>query len=328
VSLSQDELIHGSRDRPGGAAGPVADVDYRIAQRAALLVRGADRRDLGRRGAGDRGAPRRRQRDGAQTGAPVAGSVREPPLPERSRVDHHEQTISVGRRLGDLQQRCLSPAELRTTSTVARFNNSGTQVTVVVLQNTADNLVAGTLWFWNTAGGLAGSWPFSIAAHGTLTLNAATVVPSTGGTITVSNDGRHGDLSGKAVAVEPATGFTFDTPLVLAEIAQYLSRWNLHARSWLARRQACGRRLQRPGAARWHGRHVPDDSPSGAPARRGLVSIVGDGRDHRLIQEPVLTKLSAGREVLTCTVENATSPAPPRAGRTDAGWSVTYESED
>ncbi len=35
-----------------------------------------------------------------------------------------------------------------------------------------------------------------------------------GGSVTVSNDGRYGDLSGKAVAVEPATGFSFDTPMV------------------------------------------------------------------------------------------------------------------
>jgi hypothetical protein len=29
----------------------------------------------------------------------------------------------------------------------------------------------------------------------------------------VSNDGRYGSLAGKAVAVEPATGFTFDTAM-------------------------------------------------------------------------------------------------------------------
>ena len=34
------------------------------------------------------------------------------------------------------------------------------------------------------------------------------------GSITVSHDGRFGQINGKAVAVEPATGFTFDTPLL------------------------------------------------------------------------------------------------------------------
>jgi hypothetical protein len=154
-----------------------------------------------------------------QTGAPVAGGAS---VSLRFRNDLAStitnQTISV--QSGGCTTTCDASAvyQLRsydTTYTVARFNNSGTQVTVVVLQNTADTPVAGALWFWNTAGGLAGSSAFSIAAHGTLTLNTATVAPGTGGTITLSNDGRYGDLSGKAVAVEPATGFTFDTPLLL-----------------------------------------------------------------------------------------------------------------
>jgi len=39
-------------------------------------------------------------------------------------------------------------------------------------------------------------------------------VAGQGGTITLSHDGPYAMLAGKAVAVEPATGFTFDTPLV------------------------------------------------------------------------------------------------------------------
>ena len=101
-----------------------------------------------------------------------------------------------------------------TTGTLARYNNSATQITVVVLQNGADHPVAGTLWFWNTAGYLVDSSSFNLAAHGILNLNTSTVVVGSSGTITVSNDGRYGDLSGKAVAIEPATGFTFDTPLL------------------------------------------------------------------------------------------------------------------
>lgn len=34
------------------------------------------------------------------------------------------------------------------------------------------------------------------------------------GSIRLTHDGRYGDLTGKAVALEPATAFTFDTPLV------------------------------------------------------------------------------------------------------------------
>ena len=35
-----------------------------------------------------------------------------------------------------------------------------------------------------------------------------------GGAVTVAHDGRYGDLSGKTVALEPATGFSFDSPML------------------------------------------------------------------------------------------------------------------
>jgi hypothetical protein len=34
------------------------------------------------------------------------------------------------------------------------------------------------------------------------------------GTLTISHDAGYGGLVGKAVALEPATGFAFDTPLI------------------------------------------------------------------------------------------------------------------
>jgi hypothetical protein len=39
-------------------------------------------------------------------------------------------------------------------------------------------------------------------------------VAGQGGAITVSHDGRYGDLSGKTVALEPSTGFSFDSPML------------------------------------------------------------------------------------------------------------------
>jgi hypothetical protein len=46
-------------------------------------------------------------------------------------------------------------------------------------------------------------------------LNTATVpgVNGVSGAITVAHDGRYGDLTGKTVALEPATGFSFDSAL-------------------------------------------------------------------------------------------------------------------
>ena len=102
-----------------------------------------------------------------------------------------------------------------TTCSIPRFNNAGSQVTVLLLQNPAGYAVTGNLWFWNTAGALAGTRAFTLPSKQTLALNTATVtgVAGQGGTITISHDGRYGDLAGKTVALEPATGFSFDSPM-------------------------------------------------------------------------------------------------------------------
>jgi uncharacterized repeat protein (TIGR01451 family) len=100
-----------------------------------------------------------------------------------------------------------------TTCVVPRFNNSATQVTVLVLQNVSSAPVAGHLWFRDASGSVLAGPVFSIAAHGGFVLNTATVAPGASGSITVTSDARYGALAGKAVAVEPATGFTFDTAL-------------------------------------------------------------------------------------------------------------------
>jgi hypothetical protein len=67
----------------------------------------------------------------------------------------------------------------------------------------------------------------------------------------------------------------------------------------------------------------------GAASDAGWFLIVATGFDHRLIQPSVLTALSAGCEVLTCTVDvrNLSSRA---SGWQDGqkSWSVTYEGED
>ena len=58
------------------------------------------------------------------------------------------------------------------------------------------------------------SQALTLAPHATFVLNTATLAPGISGTLTLSHDGAYGEVSGKAVAVEPATGFTFDTSLV------------------------------------------------------------------------------------------------------------------
>lgn len=103
-----------------------------------------------------------------------------------------------------------------TTFAIPRFNVTSTQVTVLLIQNPTSYNAVGRSYFWNPAGGLEHTEPFTVNAHSLYTLNLASIPLLVGksGTVTVSHTARYGELVGKAVAVEPATGFSFDTPMV------------------------------------------------------------------------------------------------------------------
>jgi hypothetical protein len=103
---------------------------------------------------------------------------------------------------------------METTYSVPRFNNAGTQVTVLLLQNPTNYTISGTVYFWTPAGTSAGTFPFSLSGKQLQVLNTSTVAPGQGGAVTISHNGRYGDLSGKTVALEPATGFSFDSPML------------------------------------------------------------------------------------------------------------------
>jgi uncharacterized repeat protein (TIGR01451 family) len=102
-----------------------------------------------------------------------------------------------------------------TTSRAARFNNSASQRTVVILQNTAEQAISGRISFWDATGLLVHEQAFDVAPRGVFSLSTAALAPLQGqsGTMTVSHDGPYAALAGKAVAIEPSTGFTFDTVL-------------------------------------------------------------------------------------------------------------------
>ena len=100
-----------------------------------------------------------------------------------------------------------------TTYSIPRFNNTGTQITVLLLQNPTNYTINGNIYFWNGAGTLIGTGtPFTLTAKQVMVFNTATVANGIGGSVTIAHDGRYGDLSGKTVALEPATGFSFDSP--------------------------------------------------------------------------------------------------------------------
>ena len=103
-----------------------------------------------------------------------------------------------------------------TTGVITRFNNASLQVTVLVLQNVRSTPVLGNLDFWDSAGHRIGTRAFSMAPRDTFVLNTTTVpgLAGTSGSVTVSHTGGYGGIVGKAVALEPPTGFSFDTPLL------------------------------------------------------------------------------------------------------------------
>ena len=102
-----------------------------------------------------------------------------------------------------------------TTLAIPRFNQSGTQVSVVILQNPTNYVISGRIYFWSAAGTLLNGTglAFTLDPKAALIQNGGGVpgVPGTAGTVTVSHNGRYGDLAGKVVALEPATGFSFDS---------------------------------------------------------------------------------------------------------------------
>ena len=102
-----------------------------------------------------------------------------------------------------------------TTLRSPRFSNVGGQVTLLVLQNPAAAAFEGVAYFWAADGTLLLSHPLALAARQTLVVNASSLSALVGrsGSVTVAHTAPFGVLAGKTVALEPATGFGFDTPL-------------------------------------------------------------------------------------------------------------------
>jgi hypothetical protein len=106
-----------------------------------------------------------------------------------------------------------------TTFSVPRFNNANGQVTVLLVQNTINpgNLspvLNWTAYYWNVAGTQLAAVPGTLQSHQTAVINLSTIpaLQNQTGAITVSHTAGYGGLAVKSVALEPATGFSFDTP--------------------------------------------------------------------------------------------------------------------
>jgi hypothetical protein len=156
-----------------------------------------------------------------QNGDPISGAISSRSLRWQNSINSSLATSYV--RVGTVNPcvACRSSKaayhirSYETTYSVPRFNNNATQTTLLMVQNTSDRIVNGGMHFWSGGGALLGTASFSLAPKQLLVQNTASLAFAAGanGSITVSNDGRYGDLAGKAVALEPGTGFTFETAL-------------------------------------------------------------------------------------------------------------------
>lgn len=103
-----------------------------------------------------------------------------------------------------------------TTAFIPRFNNTSSQVTVLLIQNTTGEAVTGDIRFQDAAGALVHTVPLTLVPHGLQVFNTLSTPALSGlsGTVSIAHNGGYGALAGKSVAIEPTTGFTFDTALV------------------------------------------------------------------------------------------------------------------
>ncbi len=222
VLRAEGELAHGTALRADLAAfGGLADVDlYRIRQEPRASYEIVLDEAAGDVGLGAGPMLDRVGADGStvlQAAEPVgSGPARSLRLVNATSAAVDEQMVRV--RSAACTSDCGPDDTYRlrvreTTARVPRFNNAGTQVTVLLLQNLSGVPVAGIVYFWDASGSAAGEEPVTLDPRALLVLNTGTVVPGAGGSITVVHDGPYGALAGKTVALEPATGFSFDSPL-------------------------------------------------------------------------------------------------------------------
>lgn len=100
-----------------------------------------------------------------------------------------------------------------TTLYCSRFNQSGTQASVVIIQNTTNSTCNMFISFLAENGSFIGGQNASALGAGMVVLPAASVtnVPGTKGSVQILPTCSPSALKAKVVAVEPATGFSFDS---------------------------------------------------------------------------------------------------------------------
>lgn len=222
-SLSGIELTHGSRLTADLSAqpGPTPDVDYyRLAQPPLssweVLVDGVSG-DLApgltvERLAADNSTV---LQSGSTVGTGTALSLR---FQNRLAATIVSQHLRVGS--GACGTDCGGDDVYRvrlteTTARIPRFNNSHPQRTILLLQNTTAAPVVATIDFWDEGGQRVATRTTTLPARGLFVLDTSQDPGTSGitGSATITSDAPYGSLAGKAVAIEPGSGFSFDSPL-------------------------------------------------------------------------------------------------------------------
>jgi hypothetical protein len=101
-----------------------------------------------------------------------------------------------------------------TTYTVPRFNNSGTQTTLLLIQNATARSGVLQIFFLDALGAPITNHALTLGRRELAVIDTREFAPGGSGSVRIAHSYGYGGLSGKAVSVEPATGFTFDTPLL------------------------------------------------------------------------------------------------------------------
>jgi hypothetical protein len=105
-----------------------------------------------------------------------------------------------------------------TTYSIPRFNNTGTQATVLLVVNRSHTTCSVVYQFFDVLGTFLGSAVQTLPAFGMDVRSVASLnLPGQSGSVRVTHNCGYGGLAGKAVSVEPSTGFTFDTQMVPVE---------------------------------------------------------------------------------------------------------------
>ena len=158
---------------------------------------------------------------GLSGGASTIGSSRRLIVRNTGPTEMIDDYVRVQSAVNGCGTNCTSGAIYRismreTTMFAPRFNNSGTQITVLILQNTHNNRDQLCGAFLQRGRRAAGDHTASINGRGSNVIQTAAIpeLVGTSGTITMDHSAPYSALIGKAVALEPATGFSFDTPLV------------------------------------------------------------------------------------------------------------------